>query len=565
MQTRAAGSGDVKSSAVKRQEVLIQALRRCPTAYADGVDQVDILETHISYVLLTGRYAFKIKKAVELGFLDYRSLAARHHYCKEELRLNRRLAPDIYLDVVPITGPVASARVEGAGRALEYAVKMRQFPQDSLLSQMLLRGALTPAHIDALAARVAEFHGSIAVASANGPFGRPDEVRRLALENFEQLDGLVENDADRTMLAALRVWTEREYNARAGDFETRRQTGSVRECHGDLHLNNIALVDGRITVFDCIEFNDQMRWGDIMGEVAFVTMDLDDRKRSDLACRFLNAYLEKTGDYAGLAVLRFFLAYRAMVRAKVTWLRAAQLADASQKTSALDEYRGYVKLAQQYARTPQPAIVLMHGLAGSGKTTVSQQLLEDIGAIRIRTDVERKRLHEIDARGRSQSPVDAGLYTSAKTERTYQHVVALARQVTAAGHVVIVDAASLKRWQRDAFRNLAGELGVPFVIVSVSASGATLRQRVMARSGSGLDASDADTTVLNHQERTQEPIAEDEQPFVVTLASEEPRDSASVVSAWRDLFGRLGPPEAETYSSRNAVRGSTSEARRAGM
>jgi aminoglycoside phosphotransferase family enzyme/predicted kinase len=564
MQTRAAEFRDVKSRAVKRQEALIHALRR-PTAYADAVDQVDILETHISYVLLSGRYAYKIKKAVELGFLDYRSLTARHRYCKEELRLNRRLAPDIYLDVVPITGPVASARVEGDGRALEFAVKMRQFPQDSLLSQMLLRGALTPGHIDALAARVAEFHGSISVASAQGPFGRPDEVRRLALENFEQLDGLMENDADRTMLVALREWTEREYNARAGDFEARRQNGSVRECHGDLHLNNIALVDGRITVFDCIEFNDQMRWGDIMGEVAFVTMDLDDRKRSDLAFRFLNAYLEKTGDYAGLAVLRFLLAYRAMVRAKVTWLRAAQLAEASQKSSALDEYRGYVKLAQQYARTPQPAIVLMHGLAGSGKTTVSQQLLEDIGAIRIRSDVERKRLHGIDARGRSQSSVDDGLYASSKTEQTYQHVVALARQVTAAGYVAIVDAASLKRWQRDAVRNLAMELGVPFVIVSLSASGATLRQRVAARSGSGIDASEADLTVLDHQERTQEPIEEDEQLFVVTLTSEEPRDSVSVVSAWRNLCGRLGRSEAETYSSRNAVMGSTSEARRAGM
>ena len=193
----------------------------------------------------------------------------------------------------------------------------------------------------------------------------------------------------------------------------------MRECHGDLHLNNIALVDNRITVFDCIEFNDRMRWGDVMGEVAFVVMDLEDRKRPDLAFRFLNGYLEHTGDYSGLAVLRFFLVYRAMVRAKVTWFRAAQLPAGDEKTAAVAEYRGYVKLAERFAQTPKPAIVLMHGLAGSGKTTRSQTLVEAIGGVRMRSDVERKRLHGLLARTHGRSAIDSGLYTSAATRQTY--------------------------------------------------------------------------------------------------------------------------------------------------
>ncbi len=499
-----------------------------------------VLETHISYVLLTGRYAYKIKKAVDLGFVNYQTLDARHRFCQEELRLNRRLAPDIYLDVVPISGPVASATVGGTGPAIEYAVKMREFSQDALMSRMLARGVLTSAHVDALAECVAAFHCAIEVAGADGPFGRPDEVHRLALDNFDQLHDRVDNQRDRAALESLRQWTDQEYQAQRHQFETRRQQGFVRECHGDLHLNNIALVDERIVVFDCIEFNDHMRWGDVMGEVAFVVMDLEDRKRPDLAFRFLNGYLERTGDYSGLAVLRFFMAYRAMVRAKVTWFRAAQLEPGNERAAAIADYRGYVTLAERYAQKPQPAIVLMHGLAGSGKTTYSQMLLESIGAIRIRTDVERKRLHGLQARDRSHSAIDAGLYTPADTRQTYQHMGALARQIAAAGYVAIVDAASLKRWQREMFRGLSVELGVPFAIVAVTASDATLRDRVAARSEGRKDPSEADPGVLEHQQRTQEPPAGDEQSSIVAIRSDVPPHDSQNVDAWQTLRARLG-------------------------
>jgi uncharacterized protein len=522
---------------LKHQEVLIRGLRR-PTAFPHEVDSVRTLETHISYVLLTGRYAYKIKKAVDLGFVDYRTLTDRRRYCEEEVRLNHRLAPDIYLDVVPISGPAAAPVVGGSGPAIEYAVKMREFSQDALLSHMLGRGKLTTSHIDALADRVATFHGAIEVAGADGPFGRPDEVHRFALDNFAELHDHVDKESGRAALDALRQWTNREYHERRHQFQARRRQGFVRECHGDLHLNNIALVDDHITVFDCIEFNDHMRWGDVMGEVAFVVMDLEDRKRPDLAFRFLNGYLEHTGDYSGLAVLRFFLVYRAMVRAKVTWFRAAQLPSGQQKAEAIAEYLGYVKLAERFAQPPKPAIVLMHGLSGSGKTTCSQTLVEAIGGVRMRSDVERKRLHGLLARTHGRSAIDSGLYTSAATRQTYEHMYALARQIAAAGYVAIVDAASLKRWQRDMFRDLGSELGIPFVIFSVTASDATLRERVATRAAARKDASDADTEVLDHQQRTQDPLAVDEQPSIVTIESDAPRDSQNAV-AWQTLLDRL--------------------------
>ena len=527
------------SEDAKNQATLVQALRN-PSAHGHGVDRVVVLETHISYVLLTGRYAYKIKKAVDLGFLDYRTLAARRFYCDEEVRLNRRLAPTIYIDVVPITGTVQSPAVGGRGPVVEYAVRMREFSQDALLSRMLAGGTLTPTHIDALALKVAEFHSSIEVDTADGPFGRPEEVRRLALDNCAQLAVLVKDASDQAAIRALRDWTEREYAARASLIESRRRHGFVRECHGDLHLNNIALVDGEVAVFDCIEFNDHMRWSDVMSEVAFVAMDLEDRGRPDLAFRFLNAYLERTGDYAGLNLLRFFLAYRAMVRAKVAWLRLAQLSAGQEQSAALEEYRGYVHLAEGYARPARPALVLMHGLAGSGKTTQSQRLLESIGAVRIRTDVERKRLHGLGAQARSQSAIDAGLYAPAETEQTYRHVSTLARHVTAAGYVAVVDAASLKRWQRAVFKDLAAELAMPFLIVSVSASPETLRDRLAARSKRGADASEAGLSVLEYQERTQEPLAPDELPAAVELTAETMADSASREAFWREIHRHLG-------------------------
>lgn len=529
------------------QARLLAALSR-PGAFGPSCPHVERLETHISCVFLTGTHAYKIKKAVDFGFLDFTALAARRRFCEEELRLNRRLAPALYLDVVPITGSVDAPVIGGRGDALEYAVKMREFPQDALASRILARGELSAADIDALAAKVTAFHGATAVADPQGVFGAPGEVLRIARQNFAQIRPRLDTAEERDELDALASWTEREYAARYAALLRRREQGFIRECHGDLHLGNIARVDGELTIFDCIEFNESMRWIDVMNEVAFMVMDLHDRGRADLAYRFLNAYLEQTGDYAGLAVLPFYLVYRALVRAKVARLRAAQLEKGESKRALLADYRGYATLARGYAQPRHAALAITHGLSGCGKTTLSQALLEAIGAVRIRSDIERKRLHGIGARERSGAGIEGGLYSAAATEETYRRLAALAREIIGAGLVAVVDATFLKRRQRDRFRDLARELGVAFAIVDFAASDATLRARVAGRAAAGSDASDADLAVLEHQLATREPLAPDERVFAVTYDAEAPLSAARAPAAWAALAARLEPSGAELRS-----------------
>jgi aminoglycoside phosphotransferase family enzyme/predicted kinase len=525
------------------QARLVAALRE-PGVFEAGQGRADVLETHISYVLLTGTHAYKIKKAVDFGFLDFTTLSARKFFCEQELRLNRRLAPDLYLGVVAITGSFDAPVIGGDGLALEYAVRMREFPQDALAGRLLARNELGAADIDALAAQVAAFHAAIDVAPPYSPFGAPDAVLQLAMQNFAQLRPLAAAPEARADIDALAAWTEREYIARQATFHARQQGGFIRECHGDLHLGNIARIDGKLTIFDCIEFNDAMRWIDVMSEVAFVVMDLQDRKRADLAWRFLNAYLENTGDYAGLAVLRFYLTYRAMVRAKIDRLRAAQLEAGEPQSSVLEDFRGYVELARAYAQPPQPGIVITHGFAGCGKTTLSQALLETLGAVRIRSDVERKRLHGLASREHPRAGIDRGLYTPAATDATYRRVHTLARDVVAAGFPVIVDAAFLHRWQRDLFRTLASDMQVPFAVVSFSACESTLRERIALRAASGRDASDADLAVLEHQLRTHEPLGPDERTHAIVYDAEAPLQHARTPEAWLPVLTRLARAEA---------------------
>ncbi len=523
--------------AAAEQSRLIAALDN-PAAFGGGCERVVHLETHISHVFLTGRYAYKIKKPVTLGFLDFGTLASRKRYCDDELRLNRRLAPALYLDVVPITGTLERPMIGGRGRALEYAVKMREFAQDALLSRVLARGELTPAHVDALAAIVADFHGRVDVARAGSAYGSPEDIGEYARQNFVQLAPLCDA-AYRGALEELRVWTEAEFALRLPAFRRRKESGFVRECHGDLHLGNIALVDGEITVFDCIEFNEHLRWIDVMSEVAFLVMDLEDRGRPDFAHRLLDAWLAATGDYAGLAVLRFYLVYRALVRAKVAALRSSQLARGSERAALETEFGAYVRLAQRYSRYAQPAVVITHGFTGSGKTTATQALLELTGAMRVRTDVERKRLHGLAADARTGSALERGVYSTEATQRTYARALEVAGEIVDAGGVAIVDGAFLKRWERDLFRHLASARDVPFAIVSFAADPAALRARIEARRRHGRDASEADVAVLEHQLRTHDPLDVDERSAVIVYDAAKAPDAARRAETWRELLDRV--------------------------
>lgn len=524
-----------------QQRALIDALRD-PRCYPHAVERICVLETHISYVILTGRYAYKIKKAVDLGFLDFTTLERRRFFCEEELRLNGRTAPGLYLGVAPVCGSMQAPRVGAEGEAIEYAVKMREFPQDALADRLLARGQFTAEHVDSLAAEIAGFHRAARRAQESDPWGAPAAVAADAAQNFSQMRAAGMPAGSVAALDRLEAWSLQEH-ARLGDaFAQRQREGAVRECHGDLHLGNIVLLDGHPRVFDCVEFNPAFHWIDVMNEIAFLLMDVRAAGRPDQAARFLNAYLESTGDYGGLRVLRNYLVYRAMVRAKVGLMRARQLAPGTQDAKDFNaRFHRYLAFAGECTHASSPFVVLTHGLSGSGKTTLSQPLLELAGAIRIRSDVERKRLHGLDTRERTGAGVAEGMYATNASAMTYGRLLDVAGVIVAAGYGVIVDATFLQRSHRDLFRAFAARAGARFLIVDFRADEGTLRARILARRSRDDDASDADLAVLEHQMKTRQPLQADELESAVIFDAALPVEYARRPDAWTEVLDRLSP------------------------
>lgn len=505
-----------------QQRILVRELR---ARLAQRRAPVRVFETHISWVLVAGPFAWKIKKALAPGFLDFTTLASRRFHCLEELRLNRRLAPDLYLEVVPITGSAHEPLLCGAGDPIEYAVKMRAFEQSALWSARLSEGLLSAEEIDALAQLLASFHGRAAAAPAGAEWGNPEVQRAIAEENFAGIAALLQPQ-DAATLGRLRDWEAAERRHLDGIFRERKRRGMVRECHGDLHAANILTQDGRVQAFDCIEFNARMRWIDVLNDVAFACMDLAFRGRPDYAARLLNRYLAESGDYAGLAVWRYYLVQRALVRCKVALLRARQGEQADAGAGADQEAHRYLMLAWRSTRPAAPAIVIMHGLAGCGKSTFAARLAEATGAVCLRSDVERKRMHGLNAAARGS----AALYAEQATRAVYLRLSECARQIVAAGYPAIVDAAFLQPAQRAAMRRLAAQLRARFVIVDLHADERVLRERVAARARQGRDASDADLGVLERQLAA-----------YVRLTAEEATEAVSVdAESWDAGLARIG-------------------------
>ncbi len=493
------------------QSVLIAALLR-PDRYPHPVATVEHLQTHISHILLAGDYAYKIKRPVNLGFLDFTSLAQRHGYCEQELRLNRRLAPDLYLDCLPIGGSRAQPALGGAP-AIEYAVRMRRFPQEALLDRALAAGHLESRHFEALARQLANFHRAIPVADPAAPFGEPEQVRQPMLDDFTYTRPRLSDPADLAVLAEVEHWTLETSAQLRPRLMERKVGGWIREGHGDLHLGNMILNDdGSITIFDCIEFSDALRWIDVVNDLAFLTMDLHSRGAGRFAQRLLNAWLEFSGDFAGMALLAYYQVYRAMVRAKVNAIQSCQegVTDAD-RAAAREQRRDYLRLALALTQQPAPFLLITHGVSGSGKSRRTGQLLEVLpGAIRIRADVERKRLFGLGPLDDSRSAFGQGLYTAEASARTYQRLFELTDQLLAAGHPALVDATFMKRAHREPFRELAARHGVPFILLECGADADILRERVAARQKRGDDATEADVAVLEWQLQCVEPPASDE-------------------------------------------------------
>lgn len=522
---------------------LIAQLQQTPAAFPHAVPGIECIETHISWVLLAGEHVYKFKKPLVLDFLDYSTLDLRRAACEEELRINCRTAPGIYLGVVAVTGTLQAPhliRTEEVGAdtpVLDWAVHMRRFAQDDLLSHLAAQGKLQPAHIDQLAHHLATFHASAAVAGTDSPWGQPESMREAVAHNFPDVLAVVVGTALQPTLQAVQRWSEQQGEQLAALMAQRRAQGWVRECHGDLHLNNLVLIDGAPQLFDAIEFNPALRWTDVLTDLAFVLMDLQAHGRADLAWRLLNAYLEQTGDYSALQLLPYYQCYRAMVRAKVAALRWAQLqaqpASAAEQSAAHHEVDKYLQLAARLTEPRAVALWLVTGVSGSGKSRHSQLLIEQLGIVRVKADVERKRLFGLPALAKSANVVPGGIYTPEASQRTYARLAALARNVLFAGLPVLVDATCLKAAQRHLFMTLAQERGVPCRILALDAPVEVLRQRVLHRLAKGADPSEADVAVLEGQLKAREPLTAQELACAVQVDTSQPVDWAAVLpGAW---------------------------------
>jgi len=477
----------------------------------DAAQRTQRIETHISSVILSGGFAYKIKKPLDFGFLDFTTLERRRHFCTEELRLNRRLAPQIYLDVVAITGSITAPELGGRGEPIEYAVRMRRFSQDALLSHLAASRDLPMAIVEALAARVADFHTQAARAPADSEFAAPEAALFPVMENFDQIRPLITDPGSLSQLDRLQEWSRAQYAHLYEQLAERGAAGWVRECHGDMHLGNMALIDDEVVIFDGIEFSERMRWTDVLGDVAFLAMDLDDRDLPTHANRFLNNWFEQSSDVSALPLIDFYRVYRAMVRAKIAALRLSQQLCAAERGEVLGEYHSYADLAERYTRPRRALLCITHGLSGSGKSRLARRLVDHYGMLRLRSDVERKRLHGLAAAARSGSGLDTGIYTADATRATYERLVDVAGVALDSGFPVVVDAAFLKRWQRHMLAELAAQRGIPFLVLDLEVPLPILRERLIRRSEQGADVSEAGLEVLERQLASREPLTDDEQ------------------------------------------------------
>jgi uncharacterized protein len=464
----------------------------------------EIIETHISWVLLTGLFAYKIKKPVNLGFQDFTTLEKRKYFCEKEVELNRRLAPELYLGMVPITGTLDRPSFKASGEIIDYAVKMHQFSQDNLLNQLVKRNELSLSMMEALATQLAHFHDAAEQCDSSLPYGSPDDLILPMQDNFSAINTLPARLTHEPLLDSIKHSIETLYQTLIPLLEKRKAHGWIRACHGDLHLGNMVMVNNVPIIFDCIEFNERFRWIDVINDVAFLTMDLDHVSQTALGHYFINRYVELTNDYEGVLLLRFYQCYRAMVRAKVSAFQLQMDITETQRHALKHDFERFLQLAKHYTSVTTPSLTITVGLSGSGKTYESQQLLMKTGAIRLRSDILRRRLF-----GQSHDR-----YSASATQTVYETLVTSAEKLLEANYSVIIDAACLKKWQRERFLSLANRLQVPFKILLLEAPLDELRQRIQNRQKEGRDPSEATVEFLELQNKEQEPLSEQEKGFV---------------------------------------------------
>jgi len=506
-----------------------------PDAFPHEVGALQLRETHISWVILTGSVAYKIKKPVKLDFIDTSTLERRRHFCEEELRLNRRFAPDLYLGVVPVTLREGRAVIGVEGPAVDYAVRMKQFPESEELPALLDRNDVDGAQMTALGQLLAEFHMSAAVAPTMRTPEKTEQICDSMFDTLAQLQRLCSTE-QHAGLNRIVAWTRDTARELESTFMFRESDGFIRECHGDLHAANIVRLEGRLVPFDCIEFNPNLRWIDAIDDIAFLVMDLMSHDRPDLAFALLSRYLEITGDYAGVRLLPFYAAYRALVRAKVDALTVHSVPARAAEFRERLERR--LRAAASWTTERQPILILMHGPSGAGKTWLSSHLVPEIPAIRIRSDLERKRLAHLGPTQSAVAGVRQGIYAPRFSRRTYGRLADCAENCLSAGFNVIVDASFLEAQDRELFQGLAKRRGIPSVIVSCQADPITLSKQILDRPTHDADASEPTLAVLDAELREFKPFAPSEAPSVIAVDARSPHAVERVLQEIRTRCAR---------------------------
>ncbi|WP_310490377.1 AAA family ATPase [Chamaesiphon sp. VAR_69_metabat_338] len=455
---------------------------------------IQLMQTHASYVLMTGDFAYKLKKPVNFGFLDYSTVAKRQHFCQEELRLNQRGAKELYIEVVAISKQGDRYQFGNDGEIADYAVKMVQFPQSSLLSNMFESGEIEIADIEEMGRVVADFHARAQTNEYIQSFGTIERIKESIDDNYRHTEKYIGRAQTPQQFTETKAYTDRFLSEHSELFLDRINQGFIRECHGDLHLRNICRWQSKIVLFDCIEFNEPFRFVDTMYDIAFAVMDLEARGRKDFANRFLNTYAEHTGDWAGLQVLPMYLSRQAYVRAKVTsFLLDDPNVDSQERAAAAQTAGGYYRQAWEYTRDRQGKLIMLSGLSGSGKSTLGKKIAGALGGVHLRSDAVRKHLGGIPLFAKG----DASLYTPEMTDRTYQRLLALGVQLAAQGWTVILDAKYDRVSLRAAAIDLATSGGIPLQILHCTAPVEVLRDRLRQRTG---DVADATVDLLASQQ-----------------------------------------------------------------
>ncbi|MEM5343635.1 AAA family ATPase [Paraburkholderia azotifigens] len=516
------------------------------STYRHPAGRIVRIETHISIVYLAGRFAYKIIKPVAPGFADFTAPETRQRCCEAQLQLNRPLARDLYLGVLPIMRRGRTVTFGSRGRAVEHAVKMRRFDEAVLFSSLARSGALSLHDVDGAARRLAAWHRR---APRNAPLARYGSAALLKAQ-IEAVNVALQAGCVEARLPEIAAWCGQQLAQRSAAIDGRRANGFVRACHGDLHLDNVMRWRGEVSMFDCIDFDDALRWIDIANDIAFLVMDLRARAGTRLSNRLLNAWLEASGDYAALELMPLYVVYRALVRVLVAHLRSKSGSSSKAAAAARDAAR-YIEIAAAETQTPPPVMLLCHGFSGSGKSVASRALAGLSGAVWLSSDVERKRMESMAA---ADARLDATHYTAEARHAVYDHLLGLATCVLQAGYSVIVDATFLEHRHRSAFFALGERLGVGVRILDFRAAPDVLAERIGTRRRNQRDASDADTSTLSLQLATAEPLTAVETAQTFAFETVVPVEAFNEPAFWKRVLELIASPAAEPATADGRIR-----------